>query len=609
MKIEGLEIRNFRSIDSIKIDCKELTPICGANSSGKSNVLRALRFAFLHEYDPVRVARNFPSFVLGPSAQIRIKLVFDQPTSAVQDLLDVPDAHPFEYEVRLKRNGTSQFLINGKSLSKQIRDQFIDQILIVYIPPIRDIAYDGLAPFKEMLSKALRKAKKGKSFASLNSSVKDAVETKGQEVLSRSADLSGAHGSKWNLSVDASSLDVELLLTSASVQVDLGSSKIPLEMIGTGHQSQVVMSMFKQVGSSFSGLAIYVFEEPDNHLHPTAMRSVGQDLIDLSKTEGAQVFVNSHSPLLLNQFEIRDVRALRIENGKSRQLTQTWSKSDREIRVLLGQFGIRPIEAMLARLVFLVEGPSDVTIVRAMFQKWFSAEPDRLDVLVVQCGGKGAVLELSRLLKEMGAEFLVMLDFDAAIKDNIPYFAPGMTSHSATLIAHIDELVSQMYMPSAGKPKAIKTLEAMKSELQVGPPPSGVFLGSVLDKLIRSGGRLSASQLSQVSAAITAWKPSKWLEVLWDANVWLWSWDPEHLLVSSPASRSLVEAELRSAGLIPSSVASGSCSQEYLARQLHGLAHDPQLLGAIVEGVLGLSAIGTNQFARLRTKLAERVEI
>ncbi|WP_084062458.1 ATP-dependent nuclease [Arenimonas malthae] len=301
MKILGLDIKNFRSIASMRIDCGDLTPICGINSSGKSNVLRALRFAFLKDYDPAKVARNFPSFVNGPAALIRVSVRFDEPSIAASRLLGIPAGVPFEYEVNLKRSGAATYRVNGKAIQKADRDAFLDGVLIVYVPPIRDIAYDGLAPFKEMLARALRKAKKGKSFASLNKAVKAAVDAKGLEVLTKASGHAGMDGSLGILSVDSAAIDVEVLLSSASVQVEASGARVPLEMVGTGHQSQVVMGLFRQFGSSFPGLVVYVFEEPDNHLHPTALRAVANDLKSIGSDVGSQVFVSSHSPALLNQ--------------------------------------------------------------------------------------------------------------------------------------------------------------------------------------------------------------------------------------------------------------------------------------------------------------------
>ena len=46
MKIAKITIKNFRSIEELNFEPKNVTAICGTNSSGKSNVLRAIRLHF-----------------------------------------------------------------------------------------------------------------------------------------------------------------------------------------------------------------------------------------------------------------------------------------------------------------------------------------------------------------------------------------------------------------------------------------------------------------------------------------------------------------------------------------------------------------------------------
>lgn len=37
---------------------------------------------------------------------------------------------------------------------------------------------------------------------------------------------------------------------------------------GTGHQSSVIIHLYRQLGELTGGHTLFLFEEPDNHLHP-----------------------------------------------------------------------------------------------------------------------------------------------------------------------------------------------------------------------------------------------------------------------------------------------------------------------------------------------------
>lgn len=105
MKISRVEIRNFRSILRLDLTPTRSSIICGPNSCGKSNVLRALKFALLPRYDAERAAANFCNAVPGPNASVMVRIDFDSPTIALHHALNLPGNQTFRYEFKIKRNG------------------------------------------------------------------------------------------------------------------------------------------------------------------------------------------------------------------------------------------------------------------------------------------------------------------------------------------------------------------------------------------------------------------------------------------------------------------------------------------------------------------------
>jgi energy-coupling factor transporter ATP-binding protein EcfA2 len=83
MRISSLTIRNLRSIKEINLDLRGgLTTIVGANSSGKSNILRALELFFTGRIDQRAfvAALDMPSWIINakaPSARTSIAVKFD----------------------------------------------------------------------------------------------------------------------------------------------------------------------------------------------------------------------------------------------------------------------------------------------------------------------------------------------------------------------------------------------------------------------------------------------------------------------------------------------------------------------------------------------------
>lgn len=99
MRIAKVVVKHFRSIKKIELGVSETCILAGPNSCGKSNVLRAIRFAFVDSYSADRVAANFPTFITGPAAEISVRIEFDKPTPSVAGRFALPVGAPFSYEV------------------------------------------------------------------------------------------------------------------------------------------------------------------------------------------------------------------------------------------------------------------------------------------------------------------------------------------------------------------------------------------------------------------------------------------------------------------------------------------------------------------------------
>jgi predicted ATPase len=92
-------------------------------------------------------------------------------------------------------------------------------------------------------------------------------------------------------------------------------------------------------------------EEPESHLHPGALRF----LLDQLASKGRQVFVTSHSPVLLNAVPQQKVFKVTYSD---RRTNITPVKSD-SLGELLGEIGARNSDVLLSDAVLFVEGPSD----------------------------------------------------------------------------------------------------------------------------------------------------------------------------------------------------------------------------------------------------------
>jgi hypothetical protein len=144
--IKRIEIRNFRSLHDVDIDCTELNIFSGLNDSGKSNVLKALNLFFNGFTDfnvvPLDFATDFSKVELAKAQKsskskqlIRIKVFLDPPKTF--------KSLSGENEVFLERvfdrdhNETSVYSRTDSSTVRSSISRLVNRIRYVYIPALK----------------------------------------------------------------------------------------------------------------------------------------------------------------------------------------------------------------------------------------------------------------------------------------------------------------------------------------------------------------------------------------------------------------------------------------------------------------------------------------
>lgn len=143
MQITNIEIKQFRSISNLKLKINSNNLICGPNSCGKSNILRALKFAFLPAFSSEKMAYNVSNNAISPNSAAVITITFDKPTANLASALQFPANKSFEYKISAKRNGGVKYFLNKSPITPEYRAQILEHILVVHVPPIRDLAAGG----------------------------------------------------------------------------------------------------------------------------------------------------------------------------------------------------------------------------------------------------------------------------------------------------------------------------------------------------------------------------------------------------------------------------------------------------------------------------------
>jgi predicted ATP-dependent endonuclease of OLD family len=583
MKITQITIKNFRSIEQLNFEPKNLTAICGTNSSGKSNVLRAIRLALRSRVDISKLSENVSNWVAG-NAHCTIELTFDKPSKNLYSELPtyfVKDKS-FKYRMSFNRSGDVRRQIDKTKLQEHDLPAFIDSFMVVYVPAIRDIATDGLKPFRDTLAETLRKQKKSGSLHQINKDLRAAIADKGKAMLDGTKSLAKNWMKVDQLEVDTKSIAVESLLTETGIRVKLGKTDFELAKLGTGQQSAVVIKLYRGLAIESGKTPIYLFEEPDNHLHPTSISVVSDELNDCIETNDGQVFFTTHSPYLLNQFDLADYLPLTLASGrKTAKRTMKLTRDSKSMRQSLAKFGLRPAEALLSQRVLIVEGPNDANFLRTLIELDRGKSPEYLDISVVPAGGKAMAIELCELLSEIGADWRAILDWDALEDTAQPFLRSGLNQSQKTKIQMaVTSIQDHLYQKSIKQPKFHKQLEAVLNELE-NPRRTLGFANSEIGKFATKPGRLTASSTTEVKQFISKRQHTSVNSKLESIGLFVWKGALEEVVLPDAKAENEAENYLINVGALLGAPTQAN-RKKALQKTVKGFAHDPERMAGLV---------------------------
>lgn len=233
---------------------------------------------------------------------------------------------------------------------------------------------------------------------------------------------------------------------SAKIKIDDGI-ETPIHLQGHGVQRSLIFALIEVLAKQDSMVksnsdaqatpegatptdskqraTILLFEEPELYIHPHLMRRLQQSLQDISKSQNWQVIISTHSPFLVDvATDPLSLVILRREKSslspvaiqlESDPFNDEASKHDREALRAALDFHPTVTEAFFAQKVVLVEGDTEVAVLRHEKHLLPLAKIDKGKIdttTIVSCGGKWTIPGMARLLSKFKIPFRVIHDLD-----------------------------------------------------------------------------------------------------------------------------------------------------------------------------------------------------
>jgi hypothetical protein len=437
MQLSGLSVKNYRSIKQTpRLNFGDLGVLVGPNNEGKSNILRAavMGMRLLRRYGLIGSARASDR----PRAHISTMRDYDWFEDYPKDLQDktpngstiidfwfeLDDAEKVlfrsqigvslrtELPIRITVNKHAYFTVRKQGPGRETLNRKSGQVArfvgrrlhIEYIGSVRTAA-DATEMIRDMLRNRITEVLDTEQYEKLLEQLSAAVTNALKPLAVELGDtLKDFIPDVSDVRIQVTKGDVlDGLIDETKVLIDDGA-ETDLRHKGDGVQSLAALAMARKAADRGLRSLILAVEEPEAHLHPSAVHRVRQVINEIASKQ--QVIYTTHSPLLVDRFKLTNNVIVRGSKAAP-------AKTLNELREVLG---VRTSDNLAqANLVLIVEGLTDKNSLEALV----ACKSEKLSGYIASGGLaldylKGAPNLLPKLdaLRQQLCQYHVLLDHD-----------------------------------------------------------------------------------------------------------------------------------------------------------------------------------------------------
>lgn len=437
MLLESVSIKGFRNYADACIHFTKSTLIVGANNSGKSNLLFALRILF----DPTLSVKDFELSdvdfnieALDDEVEITAKLAtVDEPCLLSTFGKYLSDEKEVYITYRARRDGTYSFYAGpdrAEGLKKVTSRFYIQNLMLEYVESARDISAFIKRRQRSLIehSKDRRSEQECEDDESRMRSIQQKLNELNDEIsnlnyvsdslvsVNEEMEKLSFANSEFEAKFVAGNTDATRLVDNLRLAYLYGES--PLTFGGDGRRNQLYFATWisdRIHGQVEQKETVYIFaiEEPEAHLHPHQQRRLASYL---SGSIDEQTLISTHSPQIVASARYAEIlRMPAVENNAIRA-----SLNPVSVPVDLRRFGYRmdPItsEVFFADAVLLVEGPSERLFYTALANA-IELDLDHLNISIIAVNGVG-FLRYVKICRKLNVPFAMRTDNDIFHDEN-----------------------------------------------------------------------------------------------------------------------------------------------------------------------------------------------
>lgn len=474
MKIKTITIHNFRSIKHQAFDLVNYSLLVGANNSGKTNIIDALRIF----YEKEKIDSNdFPKFKIDDQEiwiEIEFRLTEDEFSGLKEEYRQKDNILKvrkyLKHPEKVKPNQSNIYGYEKGELSnnlfygaKNISEAKLGDV--IYIPEVAKLdeytKLGGPSALRDTLNFVVKKVIKNsetfetfsKAFTEFNGKFKADASKDGISIQSFVDDIN-KEIERWDVAFGVNINEikpeeiVKNLVSHYLMDKHLGNQEMPMDSFGQGLQRHLIYTViklstkYKEPSSKkekkefFPDFTFILFEEPEAFLHPSQQEILNQSLENLSKENTQQVLISTHSTHFVskNINNLASILKLYKKNGET-QICQINNEKlnnilvvNSELKNILGKkaeandLDLEAIRyslwldpdrccAFFADLILICEGGSEKILIDYLIKNKDIELPNK-EVYILNAAGKENIHRYMNLFRELGIKHSIIFDGD-----------------------------------------------------------------------------------------------------------------------------------------------------------------------------------------------------
>jgi Predicted ATP-dependent endonuclease of the OLD family len=432
--ISRLYIKNFRSIKELEVFPENLTALVGPNSTGKTNILKALDLIIGEGWTTkAKVARELFN---DPKERLEIEVDFKTPVNYLDG-----------YGRTIEASGITLVMCCYPSLSCDVRAQPGDRYLsedfkkkchFIFIPSQRDLADQMRVSGWTLLGKMMKEIhtnyiskydgdeeKLKSDLKEIITPAKDFIEAdfdSGKITYKKFVDLFKKYCDENSVGL-ANKFEPELNIYNLNwfyktlqVQVTEHAGQIfDAEELGSGLQNLILISIFQTYAELMGGRVVFGIEEPEIYLYPQAQRALYESFQKLS--EISQIFYTTHNPNFVKASRAHEIQILQKDNDRGTFILEKSPSITKEFLLekkyqIYSHFNTHRNELFFAKKVLLLEGPSDKILFETLTKGLWGLDINKLGISIIDCSGKGGVIYFTAVCRLLDIDYFSVWDND-----------------------------------------------------------------------------------------------------------------------------------------------------------------------------------------------------